>query len=180
MIPITGTAACPVCGQPTDSLKQYRYINWCVFFGAAIHQTVVYRACPACMRKFIWKRCLINIVPANLVWLIGLLPWGLILIAGTYLKGHSALVKQGLSPEMALARERAAEELSISRVLAVLAMLLFWLPILGLVVSGLAYLANRRSNDWLLPASRWSFIGSVVVHLLLIGVFLVKEFDLWR
>jgi hypothetical protein len=40
---------CPVCGQLTDSLKQYRYVSWLVFFLVkAVGQAVVYRACPGC------------------------------------------------------------------------------------------------------------------------------------
>src|SRR5262249_1051738 len=112
---------CPVCFRLTDSLKQYRYVNWCVFFLAgAVWQGVVCRACPPCMRQLLWRRCLVNAVPAHLVWLVGLLPWALCLIAASYRLGPSRSVVAGVTPAMVIAREMAQRELSWARGSAVL------------------------------------------------------------
>src|SRR5262245_44733212 len=103
---------CPVCGQLTDSLKQYRYLSWCVFFlTGAVWQAVVYRACPVCMRQFLWEKCWVNALPANLLWLVCLFPYALFLIAVSRCTGHSRPVLQGVTPERAMAWERAQQEL---------------------------------------------------------------------
>jgi hypothetical protein len=157
--------ACPVCGQETDRLKQYRYLNWCVYFGAgAVWQAVVHRACPTCMRPFLWRKCLVTALPANLLWLAGLLPWALCLMAASYRPSHSRAVAQGVTPAMAAAREVAQRDLSLGRVLAILAVLVFWLPVIGLVFAVLAYLVNRHSPTWTYRASKISLIMSGLVH----------------
>ncbi len=49
-----GELSCPVCGSATDSLKQYRFISWIVFYLiGATYQTAYYRGCPGCVRKLI-------------------------------------------------------------------------------------------------------------------------------
>ena len=65
---------CPVCQEPTDSLKRLRVMYLFIFLilfvqGGGVDHT----ACPSCMRQFIVKRTLINIVTANLVWPIVLI-----------------------------------------------------------------------------------------------------------
>lgn len=167
---------CPVCFQLTDSLKQYRYINWCVYLLAgAVWQGVVYRACPTCMRRFLWRRCLFSAIPAHLVWLVGLLPWALGLIVASYQPGHSLAVVQGVTPELAVAREMAKQELSWGRVAAVLAVLLFWLPLVGLVAGGLAFWLNRRSEGWTRLAGQVSLTVSALVHVVLVVLFVIEE-----
>ena len=162
---------CPVCGELTDGLKQYRYVNWCVFLlVGAVYRAVVYRACPGCMRQFLWQRCLYNAIPANVVWLIGLLPWGLCLIAASHRTGHSRAVVRGVTPEMAVARETAQQELSWARVAAILSVLLFWLPVLGLVVGAAVYWLNRRSTNWTYRVTQVAFAASVMVHVGLVGM----------
>jgi hypothetical protein len=167
---------CPVCFRLTDSLKQYRYVNWCVFFLAgAVWQSVVCRACPVCMRQFLWRRCLVNAFPAHLVWLVGLLPWALCLIGASYRTGHSRAIVQGVTPEMAVAREMAQGEVSWARVFAVLSVLLFWLPLIGLLVGALAYWLNRQSPNWTHRASQVSLSASVFVHAVLVVLFVIEE-----
>lgn len=61
---------CPVCHRPSDHLKEsrlYDFVLFLVIFGA-IARTARYTACPACMRKLIIKKTLINIVPAHIAW----------------------------------------------------------------------------------------------------------------
>jgi hypothetical protein len=167
---------CPVCFRPTDSLKQYRYVNWCVFFLAgAVWQGVVYRSCPACMRQFLWRRCLVNAAPAHLVWLVGLLPWALCLIAASSRPGHSRAVVQGVTPELAIAREMAQREVSWARVSAVLSVLLFWLPLIGLVAGAIAFWLNRHSHVWTRRASQVSLTASALVHAALAVLFVIEE-----
>ena len=82
---------CPNCRELTDSLKQYRYVDWCVYFlVGAIAQPVVYRACPVCMRKFVWRRCMRTARTAHVAWLSGLLPWALCLTRGALICSGTA------------------------------------------------------------------------------------------
>lgn len=160
--------ACPTCGRLTDSLKQYRYVNWCVYlFAGAIWQMGVYRACPECMRQHIWRKCLINVIPANFLWLVGLLPWASVLVVCSYRLGHSRRVIRGVTPEMEVAREVAEQEVSWKRVLVVVSLLVFWMPLFGFAIGGLAYWLNRRSTTWTRRASRVGLIASGVVHVAL-------------
>jgi hypothetical protein len=166
---------CPVCGRETDSLKQYRYVSWCVFFLAgAIWQPVIYRACPVCMRRFLWKKCLANVLPAHILWLVGLLPWTLALIAASSRPGHSRAVRLGVTPAMAAAREMARGELSWGRVFAVLSLLLWWLPVIGLGFAAVAYFLNRWSPTWTNRASQVGFVAAGLVHVALAVLFLVE------
>jgi hypothetical protein len=172
---------CPVCFQPTDSLKQYRYVQWCVFLLAgAVWQGVVYRACPACMRQFLWRRCLVSAVPAHLVWLAGLLPWALALIAASYRPGHSRAVVRGVTLELAVAREMAQREMSWARVSAVMAVLLFWLPLIGVVAGTIAFWLNRHAASWTRRASQVSLTASALVHAVLAVLFVIEEARWWR
>ncbi|MFN8454157.1 MAG: hypothetical protein U0401_05695 [Anaerolineae bacterium] len=81
---------CPTCHCPTPSLKRYHFVKWCLFLGIATSfQRETHTACPACMRQYLWKRSLLIAVPANFVWLFGLLPLTIILTIATFSKGHS-------------------------------------------------------------------------------------------
>lgn len=169
-----GLLACPTCDRSTDSLKQYRYVNWCVYlFAGAIWQVGIYRACPECMRRHIWKKCFINVIPAHFLWLVGLLPWALALVAASYRPGHSRGVVRGITPEMVVAREVAEQEVSWRRVLAVVSLLVFWMPLFGLAVGGLAYWLNRRSQTWTCRASQVSLVASGLVHVALVVLVIV-------
>jgi hypothetical protein len=181
--------SCPVCEQLTDSLKQYRYMQWCVFLLAGvIYRHTDVRACPGCMRAFVRRSLLINVVPANLVWLVGLLPWGLILLALSYRKGHSKGVLQAVEAEATLARSPAAmdspfasrevltaqgDEVSWYRVTAVLALLLCWLPVLGLITGAAAVVLNHRGQGWQKVCSWVGLAVSGVLHLALLAIMLV-------
>jgi hypothetical protein len=88
---------CPRCGQLTDSLKHYRFMHLLVFFlVAAYHQQATYVACPKCMRGTVGLRMLINLVPANVLWPILVLPWGLVLLGMSCTKGHSAALRKSI------------------------------------------------------------------------------------
>jgi hypothetical protein len=96
---------CPVCGQATDSLKQYTCYGPCGFYVIWIKvQTVVCRGCPVCLRQFLWQMCRDNVVPANFFWLLLLLPKTLLQVAATYSAGHSRSVLRSIDPEDQLPR----------------------------------------------------------------------------
>jgi hypothetical protein len=86
--------ACPECGNPTHDLKHYRYVHWClcllVFYSYEIGAVT---GCPSCVRKRLLDRTLINLVPANLLWLALVLPFHLIQLARSYSSGHSAAIQ---------------------------------------------------------------------------------------
>jgi hypothetical protein len=65
------------------------------------------------------------------------------------------------------------EELSFGRVFAVLAVLLFWLPVLGLAAGALAWLLNRKSTGWTYRASQMAFVASGLMHTVLVVLFII-------
>jgi hypothetical protein len=156
---------CPHCGERTSSLKQYRYVRLCVCLGfhASWHSDVV-RACPYCIRRVIWRRCLLNIVPANLLWPFLVLPWAVVLTAVSHNPGHSADVLRGVTPEMIAIQDAKQRELSWPRVNAILAILTWWVPLLGLFVAAVAWLCNRRSPSWTRSASKITLIAALLVN----------------
>lgn len=84
------TLPCPHCGRATDSLKGYRLPTFLLFLGigASFKHGLVVR-CPPCMRKELGRLTLINILPANLLWVLLLLPWYGIATLRSLTQGHS-------------------------------------------------------------------------------------------
>lgn len=84
------TLPCPHCGRATDSLKGYRLPTFLLFLGigASFKHGLVVR-CPPCMRKELGRLTLINILPANLLWVVLLLPWYGIATLRSFTSGHS-------------------------------------------------------------------------------------------
>lgn len=163
--------ACPLCNQPTRHLKQYRYIRWFVFiFVGSLWQATVIRACPSCMRWEIGKYALFNMLPANFLWLVLLLPWAMVLCLMSLVDGHSRAVLQGLTPAMILAKENRAQELNGHRVWAVLSLLLFWIPLFGLILSTVGWFRNVHEKNWTKPASLVGLSLSGMAHLILAGI----------
>ena len=125
---------CPVCQQPTDSLKQYRVIRSIVAIPIHVHFTsIVYQSCPRCMRAFVWRRCLIN---GLTTWIVGyaiLLPYTLALTIATMRKGHSWPVLHGVTPEMHLNRTWVNEPTNADKWLAVLSAILCLVPGVGVL-----------------------------------------------
>lgn len=81
---------CPRCAGRTESLKAYRLPTFLLFLGIGAsfqHGQVV--GCPPCMRKELGRLALINILPANLLWLLLLAPWYTIAALRSLTKGHS-------------------------------------------------------------------------------------------
>lgn len=86
--------ACPECGRPSDSIKSYWMMDLLVFILAFVyHRRKKYVCCPRCMRKHLLVTGFTyNIVLANLLWLMLILPWTLILLAASFTGGHSSEV----------------------------------------------------------------------------------------
>jgi hypothetical protein len=180
---------CPLCHRPTDSLKQFNCLRYCVFLLAgAFWQWETVRACPGCLRRHLWKRCALNLLPANFLWPFLILPGTLLATAVSYRKGHSKEVLRLIEeakkapPPAALASPfavrrtmTAGEDMSWGRVMAVLAWLLFWVPVLGLLMTGLAWLVTRRAEAWPRPASRAALIASALAHLGWVALILITE-----
>lgn len=80
-----------MCGTTTDSLKAYRMPTFVLFLfiGASFRSGEVV-ACPSCMRKTLAKLTLKNLLPANLLWLLLLVPWYAIAALRSLTPGHSA------------------------------------------------------------------------------------------
>jgi len=116
------------------------------------------------MRSLIARRAAWNLIPANLLWLVLLLPWGLGLFVASYRKGHSQPVLCHITPEVAAAREAATNEVSWGRVWLIVAVLFCWAPLFGLVLAVLAFVTNRKSADWKRPTSIAVLAISLVLH----------------
>lgn len=85
---------CPSCGRPTASMKRYVMIDLLVFLGIfAFTRRATCTGCPACMRKTLLTKTLINIVPANVLWVLVVLPFHSVQLARTFAQGHSASVR---------------------------------------------------------------------------------------
>lgn len=88
---------CPSCSEVTVSLKRYEIIKLLVFLGVfAYHQRATYTQCPSCMRSLLVKNALINLIPANVLWFIVVLPMNTIQLLRSYTKGHSSSVQAEL------------------------------------------------------------------------------------
>lgn len=85
---------CPECGQLSDSLKCFTLPNYALFVGIyAQWQNVQYICCPSCMRKHIGIKCFTyNILLANLLWPVFILPWGITQLIRSGQKGHTTTV----------------------------------------------------------------------------------------
>jgi len=88
---------CPACGTMTPSLKRYRTIHLLIFIGiGARTQPAVVTACPPCMRKHLLKRALINLLPANVLWPLIVLPFHGVQLLRSLAPGHSRSVRKAL------------------------------------------------------------------------------------
>ena len=87
---------CPECGKLSDSLKCFILPNYAVFVGIyAQWQNTQYICCPSCMLKHIGIKCFTyNIVLANLMWPIFILPWGITQLIRSCQHGHTKTVKE--------------------------------------------------------------------------------------
>lgn len=86
---------CPICSLPTDSLKRYGVMCEVVFLGiAARSRRCGYTACPKCMRGRVLKDTFspVNILLANLMWVLAVLPYSLALVVASTVPGHSRTV----------------------------------------------------------------------------------------
>ena len=73
-----------------------------------------------------------------------------------------------------MSKTMAEREVSWGRVSAVLSVLLFWLPLIGLVAGALAYWLNRQAAGWTRRASQVSLTASVLVHVVLLVLFVIE------
>lgn len=163
---VSDVRPCPLCGTPTRSLKQYRYFHrlYFVLFGAAYRPSCL-RACPPCMRRYIAGRITTNVVSGNLLWLVLMVPWGLVLVMRSYLPGHSQGVLAEVPPEGVVLQELAAGDVSWGRVWAVVGLLAAAAPVLGPLIALIARLATRRADGWTRQAGLWALRLSLVAQL---------------
>ncbi len=80
---------CYECGEKTESLKDYRIINWFVFVIIFVGgKGMDYEACPNCMRKKIAERAAIQIFTAHVVFPI-VAVFHIVQFCRTFVPGHS-------------------------------------------------------------------------------------------
>ena len=90
---------CPACGKRTDSLKRYGVMKEVIFLLVfARSRRCAYTACPKCMRGMLLKDTFspVNILLANLMWLLVVLPYSLALLIASTIPGHSRSVIQSI------------------------------------------------------------------------------------
>ena len=89
---------CSHCGKQSDSLKQFTIATGilCLF----VHfswKPVHYTACPSCMRKFIFAKMAINLIPANITWPIFVVAsWGP-QFARSFSHGHTRWIRKQIA-----------------------------------------------------------------------------------
>lgn len=106
-----------------------------------------------------------------------MVPWAIHNTIQTLRTGHSLEVLVGITPEYLSFQEsqiRQEDQQSVGRIIAVTGILTCWVPLIGLIFSGWAWLLNRRESDWRRVASGISLIVAVLVHMLIAGVLLVN------
>lgn len=80
---------CYECAEKSDSIKEFRVINWFFFLIVfVVGKGMSYRACPSCMRKKIAERAAIQILTAHVVFPI-IAIFHLIQFCRTFVPGHS-------------------------------------------------------------------------------------------
>lgn len=162
----SGALPCPSCRKPTASLKQFAYVDWFVFYfvGVAASETH-YRACPKCMRRFIARRAAYNIIPANVFWVLFVLPYGLLLTCKSFRTGHSPEVFLSATPQVtppAPTGEAVTE--SADGFPIVVGALLGWVPCVGFAFGLFAFVISLRHNGWRMWAGRWALLSALVAH----------------
>src|SRR5262245_12490761 len=65
-------------------------------------------------------------------------------------------------------------DLSWARVAAILALLLFWIPVIGLVAGVVAYWLNRHSSTWSYRAGQLGLLLAGLVHAGIAVVFMIE------
>ncbi len=85
---------CPECKEESNAIKCYTMPDFLLFIGIyAYFIRRTYICCPVCMRKHILRKCFTyNIITGNILWLLVVLPMGLILLSCCKSKGHSSRV----------------------------------------------------------------------------------------
>lgn len=104
---------CPVCGQDTNSMKEYEVLDEFFFLMKRSKiSTIDCVACLDCMRRYMIKRLLINFLSAHLSWPFVVLPPFLILFARSFTLGHSKKIHDEFREgyKKALLRAKWAEE----------------------------------------------------------------------
>jgi hypothetical protein len=108
-------------------------------------------------------------------------PWwllpgmGIVLFPLVTLAWCGTLERNTLRARLPVTYQRLVQpDVAWGRILAGFALLLFWLPLFGLVLAALAYLANRRGAGWVLRVSQVSLALSTLLHAALGVVYLVE------
>jgi hypothetical protein len=80
---------CTECGQYSDSIKRYTLGTLLFLFVFWVWSSRSETACPSCMRAKIASFCIVNLITANVLWPLIILPWTVILFLQTFTQGHS-------------------------------------------------------------------------------------------
>ncbi len=83
------TRTCPVCFGETHSLKVYRITRIYCFFLFIQWQRETVRACPGCMRAYLTRWGLTQLLAANFFWPVLVLPHLLFRLLATFKRGHA-------------------------------------------------------------------------------------------
>ena len=90
---------CPICSAPSAGIKRYSMMYKLIFLGVAYSmQRGSYVSCPKCARKTLLKSAFspLNILTANVMWPLAVVPYTLIMLTVSLIPGHSASVRKAL------------------------------------------------------------------------------------
>lgn len=91
-------ARCPACGQASDSVKCFRMGTVLFLFVGGGAQWRDEFGCPPCIRKQTARFAVFNLLTANLLWPVLVLPMVIAHLVRSYQPGHSPSVERQLSP----------------------------------------------------------------------------------
>lgn len=94
--PVTIPAPCPCCEKISGSIKCFTFTDWFFIVIGMAAQKRREIACPGCMRGKIMTHSIVQLLTANLLWPIVILPHCVVLLMRTFSKGHSKEVQEAL------------------------------------------------------------------------------------
>ena len=87
---------CPECRRPSDSIKAYTLGTILFLLVGAVSWRRREVGCPSCIRGKIALFAAVNLVTANLLWPILILPWATVQLLRSFTRGHSKAVLDAL------------------------------------------------------------------------------------
>lgn len=168
------TIPCPLCQRPSDSIKTLR-CGVLVFLGiAGFWRTWTETGCRSCLRGRLLALAGMNVLSANLLWPIAVLPWFSVQFLRTGLRGHSPDVCERIGvpvpPRTSLWKQLQAEQPTAFRIIGAVQLIL-GLAFLGAVAwfIGETWFRYRRI-EFLIAGSLIAIASAAACYLCVTGI----------